>query len=496
MPYFTRTQSRTRPLLLFLVIIGVIAGVELVVMAVIHRLNGLTLLQTSLLDTFLLSVTMTPALYFLFFRPLRTNLQSLKQAHHKIIQQQLAIEKSQELGKAGMWEIDFRNNRISGSEQACRLMGLPPESQFDFAHFLDAVHPEDRRAVKFAWNRMLHGKPYDIEKRFLVNGQVRWFRSRVEMEFDDAGHPLKAIGFIQDVSDFKLMQEKVIRAGQLASTGQVAAMAAHEVNNPLSGITGYVEILVKRVEKGSREEDMLNRILKETERISKIVKGLLTVSYDSGNRMTYMHVTPVIVDTLQLLSAQIEKKGIDLRFALEENLPQIYCNPQQIEQVLLNIVRNAFHALQEGVLAGNEKRFIEIRTDQIEPENQPLLRLSIVNNGPNIPHDILNRITKPFFTTKSVGVGTGLGLSISKDIMDNHNGRLEILSEPGQPTEVNLYFPIDYFEEYDEPPGFAERCAGLTFEKVEVRRKDGAIRHDLNPLFGNNRNWHQENGNS
>lgn len=451
-------------------LIGLIAIVEFLVMGLIGNISGLSVQEKALFDTMILSATITPALYFLFFKPLRENLDSLQIAHRKIIEQQDAIEKSQELGQTGTWEVDFRNDTISGSAQACRIMGLPPGTPFDFQIFLTTVHPEDRRSVKFAWNRMLNGKPYDIEKRFIVNDSIKWLRTKVEMEFDEEGEPLRAIGFIQDITGFKSLQEKAIRAGQLASVGQISAMVAHEVNNPLSGISGYVEILLNKARNGSVEKDMLTRILKEVERITRIMKGFLTFTYDSGNSMSRQDVTPIIVDTLQLLAPQIEKKGFRLKIELDENLPQINCNPQQIEQVVLNIVRNAYQALQE-VAHDDAELFIKIKSELGKLNEQPHIRLSISNNGPNIPSDRLSQIGKPFFTTKSAGVGTGLGLSISNDIMENHNGLLQILSEPGEPTEMNLYFPVDEMEESSVDAEVSSLTPEMKFHKVEIKKR-------------------------
>jgi signal transduction histidine kinase len=127
---------------------------------------------------------------------------------------------------------------------------------------------------------------------------------------------------------------------------------------------------------------------------------------------------------------------------LPETIHPIKCNAQQIEQVVLNIVRNAYQALLEGVLEGSGEKTIKVNAEFIVIDSQNHAQLTIANNGPNIPVDLIPKINEPFFTTKPPGTGTGLGLSISNDIMLDHGGTLEVRSEPCQYTEMILRLPV------------------------------------------------------
>jgi PAS domain S-box-containing protein len=432
----------SRPLALTIITIVAIAIFEFMVMGILSFLPALTLFEQALVDVLILSLTITPLLYFAFFRPLRINIKSLKMANERIVKQQYAINKSQELGHTGTWELDLICKKLIWSDEVYRMFGVPLDSEPSYEAFLGWIHPDDRNFVAKEWNAALAGKPYCIEHRLLVDGETRWVREKAELEFSKDGTAVRAIGFSQDITELKTLQEKTIRTAQLATAGEFSTIIAHEVNNPLSGIIGYAQILLNRSEDGCRNKELLQRIIKEGDRIAKIVCGLLTLSYNSGNKKSNQDLLPIILDALALMSSQIKKKGITLQVNLPETIHPIKCNAQQIEQVVLNIVRNAYQALLEGVLEGSGEKTIKVNAEFIVIDSQNHAQLTIANNGPNIPVDLIPKINEPFFTTKPPGTGTGLGLSISNDIMLDHGGTLEVRSEPCQYTEMILRLPV------------------------------------------------------
>ena len=362
-----------------------------------------------------------------------------------LIKQNYKLEKTQELGKVGGWEFNQIDGKVYLTNEACQIFGVPNNTPITYGTLMHVTHPDDRDNVKQKWAGMLKGEPFEIESRLTIDDQVKWVRVKAELAPDNNVVSHGIIGLIQDFTEIKALQLKAIRAAQLSSAGELSTMVAHEVNNPLSGVIGYAEVLLNRTDADSPDRKLLNRIVIEGERIAKIVKGLLTFSYHSGDRKTAQSVVPIIIDSVALMSHQIEKKGIALDVELPDDLPEIKCNAQQIEQVLLNIIRNAYQALLEESQADNFEKTITIKAEHIKTANQGFLQLRISNNGPNIPHEILSKINEPFFTTKPAGTGTGLGLSISNDIMDIHDGRLEIRSKPGEHTEMILEFPVAVF---------------------------------------------------
>ncbi len=439
---FRIAKLSARPLLLFLLMIGLIFLCEFLLMELVLPQLPSRGNEQALIDAALLASVITPALYLLFFLPLRRQVESLERAHREIGHLQHTIEISQQLGKIGAWNLDLRRNELTWTDEAHRIFGVPLGSRLTYEDFLDRVHPEDRGLVDRKWQEAKTGRAYDVRHRIIIDDKIKWLREKAKLDFDADGTAIRAIGFVQDITDFMLMKEKAIRAGQLATVGEVSTMVAHEVNNPLSGVIGYAQVFSNRACEGCDNRELIGRIVKEGERIAKIVRGLLTFARKPDEEKKAHRVEPIIVDALNLIRAQIDKKEIALEFDIDENLPMVLCNAQQIEQVILNIVRNAYQALLNAPLEGEERRLIRLQATETERDRQRFVRIKIANNGPNIPASVLERIKEPFFTTKPAGIGTGLGLSISNDILKDHDGHLDIDSVPGEHTEMALWLPV------------------------------------------------------
>lgn len=432
-----------KPLALFLIIISLVFLVEFLLMEFLIARIELTGNKLVLVDTVVLPLILTPVLYFFFFRPLRRLIRSLRQANDEINRLKYDIEKSQELGRVGTWNLDLERDELTWTDEVYRIFGIPVGTRLTYTDFIERVHPEDREKVELNWQAALNGEEYDIEHRVNVNGQVRWVREKAELLFSENGEAAQAVGFIQDITELKMLEEKAVRSAQLATAGELTTMIAHEVNNPLSGVIGYAQVFSNKACPDCANTELLERIIREGDRISKILKGLLDFSYNASSEKTERNLGPIILDALNLVKNQIEKKGIRLEVAVSESLPPVTCNPHQLQQVILNIVRNAFQAVSSGVLENESEGMIRIHALDIENNGRRYAEIRIVNNGPNIPPDLLDRIREPFFTTKPIGAGTGLGLSISSDILHEHDGYLDISSDPGCYTEMILGLPLD-----------------------------------------------------
>ena len=258
--------------------------------------------------------------------------------------------------------------------------------------------------------------------------------------YDEAGDFLSTNCILIDVSDKIRLQEERMRIEQLASIGELAANVAHEINNPISGVINYSQILLNQKDLTDSQRDILIRIQKEGVRVADIVHNLLNYSRDSKGERNFHDLKKLVSDSLVLLKSKIRQVGVQVDFEWPDVLPLVSCNEQKIGQVVINIVRNACQAL-----TANEKngRRIVIKAEVAQNETRGNVQLIIANNGPNIPTEVLGKIFEPFFTTKPAGVGTGLGLSISATIMKEHGGELVVRSEPGEMTEMILGFPIE-----------------------------------------------------
>ena len=244
-----------------------------------------------------------------------------------------------------------------------------------------------------------------------------------------------------DITERKHLQQQSIRTAQLASLGELAAGVAHEINNPISGVINYAQIMLNRKTESGDDTELIERIIKEGERVATIVKDLLFFARDSGPEKSLSNIREVLEDSLSLSAAQIRKEGIQLNIDYEENLPMINTRAQQIQQLFLNLLSNARHTLNEKYPANDTNKKIDIGIKTIEGHKGSYVRVMFKDYGNGISEQLLERVMHPFVTTKPFGVGTGLGLSISFDIVKKHGGNLWGESVEGESTTVFVELP-------------------------------------------------------
>ena len=246
---------------------------------------------------------------------------------------------------------------------------------------------------------------------------------------------------LTDITEKTALQAEAMRASHLASLGELAAGVAHEINNPINGIINYAQILANKMAVGSKEGEISQRIIREGDRIASIVRGLLSFARERKEERIVVAVQKIIGDTLTLTEAQIRKDGIELLVDISDGLPDIFANPQQIQQVFLNVISNARFALKQKYPGSHiEKKFI-ISAERTLIDDAPFVRATFHDMGTGIPADIIEKVMHPFFSTKPSGLGTGLGLSISHGIIRSHGGRLVVESVEGAYTKVTIDLP-------------------------------------------------------
>ena len=204
----------------------------------------------------------------------------------------------------------------------------------------------------------------------------------------------------------------------------------------------YAEVLKDAYHKQGQDDEILNRIIKEGERIAKIVRNLLSFARDRNEEHTPTHIKDILWDALGLVENQIIKDGIKCNKDVPPGLPVIRARGQEIQQVFLNILSNARYALNKKFPGPHEDKILEITGETRTIQGQHVVRTTFYDHGAGIPANILNKICNPFFTTKPKGEGTGLGLSISHGIVKNHGGRLSFESVEGEYTKVTVDLPV------------------------------------------------------
>jgi signal transduction histidine kinase len=251
----------------------------------------------------------------------------------------------------------------------------------------------------------------------------------------------KVVALWRDVTEKKAATAAIMRAEQLAALGELAAGVAHEINNPINGIINYAQILVNKSKAGDLVNDIATRLIKEGDRIARIVEGLLSFARRRHEDKVVISIDEILSDSMALTAAQLRKDNIAVKTDLPDNLPHVLAQSHEIEQVFVNIISNARHALNEKFPDPHEDKNLEIIAQQMTSKSQTFVRICFKDYGCGIPADVIGKVTNPFFSTKTEGKRTGLGLSISHSIVEEHGGRLSLESKEGQYTKVIIQLP-------------------------------------------------------
>lgn len=250
---------------------------------------------------------------------------------------------------------------------------------------------------------------------------------------DQRRHLIGSSAVIRDITEQKQIQEQIQRSEKLSSIGQLAAGIAHEIGTPLNIISGNAEYLMMDMDPGNPLTEELSIIVHQTDRITQLIQQLMDFAHDNRPRFEPTDINTLTRQTLKLTRHQMQKHSITLKMVLDEQIPPIVADSNQFQQALLNIIINALHAMPSG-----GKLQIETALD----EEQQQVEIRIRDNGCGIHPQDMKNIFNPFFTTKAVGQGTGLGLAVCHRIMENHQGRIEVESTPGEGSCFTLILPL------------------------------------------------------
>lgn len=317
---------------------------------------------------------------------------------------------------------------------------------------LDRFHPDDREAVgkriSLLNDRKL-GVPLRTETLLRLDDGA-------PISVDVSAVPIQykgkhgALVFAQDVTERVKMEQarsemdaQQRQRQKMEAIGTLAGGVAHEINNPISGIMNYAQLILDQGQDGSNQSVYAREILQETDRIALIVRNLLQFSRQEKQSHSYASPYDIVEQTVSLIRTIIKKDQIDLEIEMEEDLPDLKCRSQQIQQVIMNLLTNARDALNEKYSAFDTNKKIRLLVQQHTMQDRRWIRFVVEDLGIGIPAAIRDKIFEPFFSTKPKALGTGLGLSISFGIVHDHHGTLAIDSKEGEYTRMILDLPVD-----------------------------------------------------
>lgn len=308
-------------------------------------------------------------------------------------------------------------------------------------HFFTGTKFEELEQWDERLNRALRGETLEMPEEFVpVNENyamwIRWIIKPWNMSKDHVGG---VIVFAENITEKKEAEIKLYQTSKLSSLGEMAGGIAHEINNPLGIIKGYIETLNKQMERNTWTPDQsrsyLNKMDQTVQRISKIVSGMKRFSRDgSQDKTTDYSLNKIIEETLDICSERIKNSGVEFKVNYLINEHFLRCRPIEVSQVFLNLINNAIHEV-----TGHDFPWIHIECS----DNDATLFVKIIDSGHGIPEKVKQKLFQPFFTTKDVGIGTGLGLSISRGIIESHRGKLYYDDKATNTTFV-LEFPKSF----------------------------------------------------
>jgi two-component system, cell cycle sensor histidine kinase and response regulator CckA len=350
--------------------------------------------------------------------------------------------------RMGTWEWEIATNREMFDEGLCRLFGVEPGEITTLDNVLSRVHADDRAAVAVAYRQSAEsGADLDVEFRVVrPDGSVRWLRNHGKVLYDRGGDPVAMTGACVDVTERRQMEEQLGQVQRMDAVGRLAGGVAHEVNNMMTAILGFTDLLLDPTRPGDPRRPDLLQIRKAAGRAATVTAQLLAFSRRQLLQPRVVDLNLVLTDLHPMLLRLLgEDKRVTVR--LEPDLWPVHADRGQLEQAVINLALNARDAMPRGGHFTIESANVQLDEPYLSRHPATAIapgsyvRLVVGDTGGGIPPEVQARIFEPFFTTKPVGQGTGLGLSMVYGIVKQSGGFVWVYSEPGHGTVFKLYLP-------------------------------------------------------
>lgn len=350
----------------------------------------------------------------------------------------------------GIWDLNVVTGEAYHSPRWKSILGYEEhEVGNNFKEWESRLHPDDHQRAMEAYKAHLEGRipVYDVEFRLRrKDGSYRWVSSRAVCLRDSDGKPYRMAGSISDITERKRLEQQLLQSQKMESIGLLAGGVAHEFNNLLTAISGYGQVIQENI---PPDDELLREsarnVLKATQRAADLTRSLLAFGRKQTMKQEPVSVNAIIENICRLIRMVI---GEDIEVSVNlsgENL-LINADAGQVEQVLMNLATNARDAMPRGgrlrITAGG----IAVEDGSVARYDLPAAGryalVSVTDTGRGIDKESLGKIFEPFYSTKKVGEGSGLGLSTAYGIIKQHNGSIQVSSEPGTGTTFTVYLPL------------------------------------------------------
>ena len=401
----------------------------------------------------------------IFLRITNPIIKGLKESEAAFKQSESRLNEAQHLAKVGSWELDLLKGELNWSDEIFNMFDIDKEKfEATYEAFLNAIHPEDRDEVNRAYSdSLVNRKPYEISHRLqMSDGTIKYVHETCESFFDDEHKPVRSVGTVQDITEIKLAeieleiyqvqleglveertkelksaQDELVRKGRLATLGQLTATVSHELRNPLGAMRPSLYIIEKKCnQEDERVKNAIQRLDRNIDRCDRIIDELLDFT-----RITELNSQPTDIE--QWLMSVIEEQEIPEGITVKEELSSdgviLNVDEELLRRAFINVFENGCHSMMDEnqQLVSTERAQISIETHINDKRVEILVR----DVGSGMSKEIIEKIYEPLFSTK--GFGVGLGMPTVKQIMEQHNGGIEISSDENKGTSVLLWLPLE-----------------------------------------------------
>ncbi len=374
-----------------------------------------------------------------------TELMKKEEALHEFEQRVILAAEAAHLG---VWEMDSATNELWMSDSARALFQFASDTLLDHAAFQDRIHPEDRARRDSAVKRAIEtGGEYEIEYRVLLpDGTQRWIGGRARSVAEDNRKGARLIGVSIDITPRKLAEAEALRQrdelshlSRVALMGEMSASIAHELNQPLAGILSNAAAGQRFIDGGNVDEgeihELLRDIIADGRRASDIVRGIRGMVRKEQVARRTVNLNEVVMDAVRMVSHDAVLRSCQVETSLDSNLRTVEADPIQLQQVLLNLVINAFDAMRD---TPSFRRKVVIAT---QSKGDGTICASVRDYGVGISTEMQASLFDPFFTTKNDGLG--MGLAIARSILESHGGTIAAKNAGGGGARFEFILPVN-----------------------------------------------------
>jgi PAS domain S-box-containing protein len=353
-----------------------------------------------------------------------------------------------EAAHLGVWEMDPATNELWMSDGARTLFQFDSETPLDHAAFQGRIHPEDRALRDSAVKRAIEtGDGYEIEYRVLLpDGTQRWIGGRGRCITGENREGARLIGVSIDITPRKIAEAEALRQrdelshlSRVALMGEMSASIAHELNQPLAGILSNAAAGQRFIDRGNVDQgeirELLGDIIADGRRASDVVRGIRGMVKKEQVERRSVNLNKVVIDAVRMVSGDALLRSCQVETSLDANLRTVEADPVQLQQVLLNLVINAFDAMRDTPIS---KRKVVIVTHS---NGDDTICMSVRDHGVGISAEMQDCLFNPFFTTKNDGLG--MGLAIARSILESHGGTIAVKNADGGGARFEIVLPAN-----------------------------------------------------